>query len=330
MDKTSEDKTSDFSALTPDSAMAAVEQAFGKRCRHFCLPMASYINRVYEFELEDKTRVIAKFYRPGRWSKEALQDEQDFVYELAAADLSVISPLKLKDNTSLGQQDGIYFALFPKKGGRKLEEPKNDEEWLALGRLVARIHLVGAKKKPRDRIVLTPGTYTAKNIEELKKSGFLPPDLGRQFDEIAQSLLQMSAPLFENRELIRLHGDCHRGNLLYAGDGGFLVIDFDDMAVGPPIQDLWMLLPAPLKDCRREMNLLLEGYETFRPFDQTSLQLIEPLRAMRFLHYAAWCSRQVKDPSFRKHFPEWGTRAYWIKEIADLHEQREIISQTIS
>ena len=321
---------SDFSVLTPDAVTTAVEQALGKRCRHFCLPMASYINRVYEFELEDKTRVIAKFYRPGRWSREALQDEQDFVLELAAAEIPVISPLTLKDGRSLGVRDAISFALFPKKGGRKLEEPRNDEEWLALGRLIARIHLIGAKRTPRDRIIFTPEKYTAKNIEALRQSGFMPQDLARRFDEITGTMIEMSAPLFKDRELIRIHGDCHRGNLLHAGEGGFLVIDFDDMALGPPIQDLWMLLPGPLKDCRREMNLLLEGYETFRPFEPETLKLIEPLRAMRFLHYSAWCARQVQDAGFRKHFPEWGNRAYWIKEIADLHEQLEIIRQSVS
>lgn len=320
---------SDFSVLTPDAVTAAIEKSLGKRLRHFCLPMASYINRVYEVECEDKTRVIAKFYRPGRWSRTALQDEQDFLFELEQAEISVIAPLKLADGATLGNLGDISFALFPKKGGRKLEEPRNDEEWVALGRLIARIHLVGAKKKPRDRITLTPKAYTAKNIEALRQSGFMPQDLTRRFDEITVSIMQVSEPLFTDAELIRIHGDCHRGNLLHAGDGGFLVIDFDDMAVGPPIQDLWMLLPAPLKDSRREMNLLLEGYETFRPFDHRGLQLIEPLRAMRFLHYSAWCARQVHDASFRKHFPEWGSRAYWIKEIADLHEQLEIIRQSL-
>ena len=319
---------SDFSSLSPDSVIQIVEQALGKRSTRFCLPMASYINRVYEIECEDKTRVVAKFYRPGRWSREALADEQDFLFELEQAEVSVITPLRMADGKTLEEYQGIYFAVFPKKGGRKLEEPRTDDEWLALGRLIARIHLVGAKHGVRDRVLFTPKSYTEKNLEGLKESGFLPPDLGRQYDEIVRDIIRMSEPLFQNAEKIRIHGDCHRGNLLY-GAVGFWVIDFDDMAVGAPMQDLWMLLPGRLQDSRREMNLLAEGYETFRPFDRENLKMIEPLRAMRFLHYAAWCSRQAADASFRKHFPEWGSRAYWIKEISDLHEHREIIIQSL-
>ena len=299
--------------------------------------MASYINRVYEIELEDKTRIIVKFYRPGRWSREALKDEQDFLFELEQAEIPVIAPLSLAGGETLGEDEGIFFAVFPKKGGRKLEEPRNDEEWLLLGRLIARIHLVGAKHGVRDRIRFTPKDTTQKNLETLKQSGFLPPDLGKQFEEIVRDIIEPADPLFEPSGIIRIHGDCHRGNLLVDGasegkvsGAGFRVIDFDDMAVGPPMQDLWMLLPGRLPESRHEMNLLAEGYETFRPVDRESLKMIEPLRAMRFLHYAAWCSRQAGDAGFRKHFPEWGTRGYWVKEIADLHEQREIIIQSLN
>ncbi|HBA82664.1 MAG TPA: serine/threonine protein kinase [Verrucomicrobia bacterium] len=324
MKNDSEDALPDFSHLTPDVVLNLVEETLGRRCSNLCRSLTSYINRVYEVELEEGGWVIAKFYRPGRWSREALQDEQDFLAELHEREIPVVAPMPSSAGKTLNDYHGIYFALFPKKGGRICDEP-NPQQWLELGRLLARMHGVGALHPPRERIRIHPQISTKQHLEYTLLSDFVVPGLQERYETAVRAVTDLIAPLFDGVENIRIHGDCHFGNILQRPGEPFHLIDFDDMAAGPAVQDLWMLLPGHLRQSQVEMDLLLEGYETFQTFNPKWLQLIEPLRAMRFIHFTAWCARQKRDGGFARLAPGWGTEAYWQQEIHDLEQQRQEI-----
>jgi len=315
-----------FHGLTPERVLDAVEAALGVACTNLCRPYNSYINRVFELEDREGNGLVAKFYRPGRWTPQALQDEHDFLLELAAAEIPVIAPLPLRQGGTLGRMDSMYFAVFPRKGGRCVDE-FTDEQWLAVGMLLGRMHLVGAHRTPQARNRLHPGVTTAAQVAYIRQSGLVPEDLIGAYTRIAAQLIDTITPLFADREAIRIHGDCHAGNLIHRPGESFFLIDFDDMVVGPPVQDFWMLLPGTLEDAFVETDLLLEGYETFRPFDRGSLRLIEPLRAMRFIHYSAWCAHQVVEDGSTIVVPDFGTRHYWQREIDDLDDQLERIRE---
>lgn len=306
--------------LTPEQILRQVESALGIVCSNLCRSYNSYINRVFEIEDEDGNGLVVKFYRPGRWSAQALQDEHDFLLELAAEEIPVIAPLPLKQGGTLGCCANIHFAIFPRKGGRCVDEFL-DDQWLEIGRLLGRVHTVGARRLPRDRVRLHPASTTKTQLAFLRESGLLPEDLLGPYTHITEAIIAAIEPLFASGEAIRIHGDCHAGNLIHRPGESFFLIDFDDMAVGPAVQDFWLLLSGPLADCPIEVDLLLEGYETFRPFNRSTLRLIEPLRAMRFIHYAAWCAHQVLADGATSVIPDFGSRPYWQQEIADLHDQ---------
>ena len=313
-----------FAGLNPTVILELIESSLGLRCTNLCRPYNSYINRVYELETVDGQGLVAKFYRPARWSDRALQDEHDFLLELAAAEIPVIAPLPLLSGGTLGQCGQLSFAVFPKKGGRNPDE-FSDDQWLAFGRLVGRMHLVGAQRTPQDRPYLHPQRSTVEQVAFIRASGLLPADLEAAYARVTEAIILEITPLFARTEAIRIHGDCHRSNLIQRPDDPLFLIDFDDMAVGPPVQDLWMLLPGTANDCSLEIDLFVEGYETFRPFDRGSLRLIEPLRAMRFIHYSAWCARQVVEDGASQVVPDFGSRPYWQAEISDLADQLERI-----
>ncbi|HMP77097.1 MAG TPA: serine/threonine protein kinase [Kiritimatiellia bacterium] len=318
----------DFSQLSPDAVLNLVESALGRRASNICRPLGSYINRVYDVQMDAGDWVVVKFYRPGRWSRAALQDEQDFVTELAEAEIPVIAPLAGVNGATLHEQHGMFYTVYPKKGGRALEEP-DPEQWLQLGRLLARLHTVGAQRTPRDRVRLGPKTSTREHLALIMKAEFPSPGLQRGYEQITAMILEQIEPLFDDVARVRIHGDCHRANILGRTGEPFFIIDFDDMAMGPPVQDLWMMLPGHVKDSRAELNLLLEGYETFRAFDYTTLRLIEPLRAMRMIHFTAWCARQRLDGGFARVAPGWGTNAYWRQETDELERQLREIEDAI-
>ena len=318
----------DFGSLDPDAVINAVETAIETRCSNLCRPLNSYINRVYEVGLADGGFVIAKFYRPGRWSRDALQDELDFLNELHEAEVPVVPPLPGQGGALLHDLSGIWFAVFPKKGGRPLDEP-TAQEWPQIGRLIARMHAVGAQHAARDRIRLDPRYSTEDHLDYILDSGTVDPQFHDDYDEITGELIDEIAPLFDNVEELRIHGDCHRGNILSRPGEGYHLLDFDDMACGPAVQDVWLLLPDRLSRCRTEIDLLLEGYETFRGFPRETLRLIEPLRAMRFIHYTAWCARQKADGGFARLSPDWGKPAFWRQEIAELAKQRQEIRDAL-
>lgn len=313
-------RRADFDHLTPDLAIGLAEEALGVRCTNLCRPMNSYINRVYEIEREDGDKVIAKFYRPARWSRDALAEEHAFLLELADEELPVIAPLRGAGGETLFAEGDMYFALFEKKGGRICDEPRQ-EEWLQLGRLIGRVHQVGADRDAHHRIVLAPDAATREQVEYILASGLVAPEHERAYEDITTRLIDRIAPLFDRDEFIRIHGDCHHQNIIHRPDEGFYMIDFDDMAMGPPIQDVWMLLPGRVADARHELNLFLEGYETFRPLPPGQRKLVEPLRAMRFIHFTAWCVRQAADGGFSRLAPDWGTSAWWRQEVHELQKQ---------
>jgi Ser/Thr protein kinase RdoA (MazF antagonist) len=319
-------RSADFAHLTPEVLLDVIEDATGIPMTGLTMPLPSYINRVYELQSKAGERLIAKFYRPGRWSREALEDEHRFLADCAQDEIPVVCPLKLSDNSTLGKTDSTFFALFPKKAGRAFEI-NNDEDWTRVGALIGRIHLAGERHAPRDRITLHPLKSTRDDLDYIIKGGFVTPEHKSAFTDLTSSIVEAISGLFDGAELIRIHGDCHRGNLLERPGEGLMVIDFDDMMVGPPVHDLWLLLPDHAGHSRREIDLLLTGYEQFRTFDHSSVLLIEPLRFMRIVYFLAWWARQADDFDFRSNHPDWGTDAFWNKEILDLNHQFQVIME---
>ncbi|MBT8354008.1 MAG: serine/threonine protein kinase [Desulfofustis sp.] len=315
---------SPFSCLDPDTILSCIERATGRRLLNVCRPHASYINRVYEVQDEEENFLVGKFYRPGRWSREALEDEHRFVADCAARELPVISPLVLDGDSSLALCDDICFAVYPRCGGRLVDEYSN-EQWLELGRLLGRLHAVGALQSAPGRNRLHPEQTTRSQVDYLRDNDLIPAHLLPEFVDLVDQLLEIIIPLFEGVEFIRLHGDCHNSNLIHRPGESFFIIDFDDMVVGPPIQDLWMLLPGYLEESRVELALLLEGYEMFHVFDRSSLALVEPLRAMRFIHYMSWCAKQYIEDGGTRINDDFGSQAYWQQEIVDLKDQVALI-----
>lgn len=318
----------DFEKLTPDVMISAVETATEHKMTGLFSPLPSYINRVYEMQAQDGTRLISKFYRPGRWTYEALAQEHAFTADCAADEIPVIEPLKLKNNTTLDTIEGIHFAVFPKRGGRDFEVT-DDEDWVRIGRLVARIHIAGKQQTAAARVRLHPRDSTVTDVNHLVDGGFVSLPVIADFKAVCMQIVDISTKLFEDIEYIRIHGDCHRGNILHRPDEGMMIIDFDDMMMGPPVQDIWLLLPDHANKSRREFELIMEGYEQFRTFERQTFKLIEPLRAMRIIYFLAWCSRQADDFQFQKNFPDWGSQNFWKKEVNDLRRQLQAILEHI-
>jgi len=319
-------KIADFKHLTPEVLLDLVEKAYSVPMTGLTIPLPSYINRVYELQARRGERIIAKFYRPGRWSRTALEDEHQFLADCAAAEIPVVCPLVLPGGDTLAEADGGFFALFPKKSGREFEINTGDD-LRRVGSLIARIHLVGQERVPNDRVVLSPEKATSNDLDFLIHGGFITPEHRSAFADLTSRIIENISGLFHEEHFIRIHGDCHRGNLLDRPGEGLMAIDFDDMMLGPPVQDLWMLLPDHAGRSRREIDLLLDGYEQFREFDYSSLTLIEPLRFMRIIYYLTWCARQLDDHDFRANHPDWGSETFWQREISDISHQFQVIME---
>ncbi len=314
-----------FGQLTPEWVLGLVEEGLGVRCNNLFRPLNSYINRVFEVETVDRHRLVIKLYRPGRWSGEAIAEEHRFLGELAAAEIPVVAPLPLLSGTTLGRRDHLHYALFPKCGGRSVDE-FTEEQWLQLGRLLGRVHQVGAMAGADRRVTMLPQRATREQLRYLADSPVVPKDLQGVLQKTVLAIIDEITPLFAGAECIRIHGDCHFSNLIHRPGESLFLIDFDDMAMGPAVQDMWMLLPGDLDAAGYELELLLEGYETFRPFPRRSLRLVEPLRAMRFVHYMAWCAHQVAGDGLTRAVEGFGSREYWQREIADLVDQQQRIA----
>jgi len=313
-----------FGEMGPDKVLSLVERELDTRCNNLFRPLNSYINRVYELETVGRKRLVVKFYRPGRWSREAILDEHKYLADLHGKEIPVIKPLKLKSGETLASDEGVLFAVFPKCGGRSIDEFTEDQ-WLQLGRLLGRVHQVGEMSKAKHRLIMAPHKSTWNQLQYLLQSAVIPADLKEPLEQVVTAIIEEIKPSFQQVESIRIHGDCHFSNVINRPGQAFCLIDFDDMAMGPPIQDIWMLLPGGVAEAYVELELFLEGYETFRPFDRRSLRLIEPLRAMRFIHYMSWCAKQVEGDGETRVVDGFGSREYWQREIADLDDQLQRI-----
>jgi len=306
-----------FYGLTPFVVMEALDRA-GLRPDGSSLQLNSLENRVYDLGLEDGSHVVAKFYRPGRWSREQIGEEHRFLSALAEEEIPVCVPSELPGGGTIGEAEGIFFALWPRTGGRQTDEFSR-EQLLMLGRYLGRIHRVGSALPFRRRPVLDRRRMIDEPlavIEGLEMESYQK----KRFAELARKAADHYEGTGKGIRRISLHGDCHIGNLLYSG-AGFFFLDFDDCLTGPAVQDIWMLLGGDDGDYHRRLETLLEGYETFLPFDQREMDLIEPLRALRMVYYAGWVAKRHEDPAFMHAFPDWGTRDYWDQEIADLEKQ---------
>ncbi|NQU41375.1 MAG: serine/threonine protein kinase [Lentisphaerae bacterium] len=320
--------TPDFAHLVPDVMLDAVESVLGMRMSGLATPLPSYINRVYEVQTMGGERLIAKFYRPDRWSREAIEEEHAFTLDCVVDEIPVIAPMRLPSGETLHEADGIYFALFEKRLGRQFEIHSRPD-WLRVGNLLGRLHVVGSRKEAVHRTNIHPEESTADSINYLLDHELVAPSHRAQFEDLADTILDESAELFDEDDFIRIHGDCHGGNILTRPGEGLCLIDFDDMMMGPAVHDLWLLLPGPVQECRFQVDLLIRGYEQFREFDDTSLRLVEPLRAMRMIYYLAWCGHQVEDYKFRHDHPQWGSDAFWQRENADLDTQLQAIRTSL-
>ena len=307
-----------FNRLTPDAVFDVVETD-GRRCTGRFIILNSYENRVYSLEVDDGTHIVGKFYRPGRWSLDAIEEEHDYMFELAELELPVAVPLTLSDGYTVGEVRGIYYSLYPRVGGRSPQE-LSDEQVQILGRFVARMHNVGAASDAPNRPSLTPDWYARRNVEWLVDNGAMDSATESVYVATVEALLRRIDPMFIDVPMHRIHGDCHLGNLLWTPMGPTF-LDFDDMLVGPAVQDVWMLLPSFDEQGARQRNLFLTAYAEFRDFDPAWLRLIEPLRALRFIHYSTWIARRWHDPAFPNTFQYFGTVQYWQREINDLREQ---------
>lgn len=321
-----------FDNLSPDSIAAAVEGSLGLGTDGMISAYPSYVNRVYGMRVDDGTEIVAKFYRPGRWNRKGILDEHSFLRDCAEAELPVAVPMALEGGDSLGElvledetgESSFLFALFPKKGGRNFDA-EADDDWLRLGAVLGRLHAVGGLRAAPSRLRCDPLSLTLPMLRGLLGEGLVHPEMAAEFETLCSGIIDFLAPKFEGLAFRRIHGDCHRGNILDRPGSGLLIIDFDDMMTGPAVQDLWLLLPDHAAQCRRELGLLVEGYEAFLPFDRRELELVEGLRFMRMVYFLAWRSRQRNDRWFRESFPDWGNKAFWTTELEDLRDQAELV-----
>lgn len=309
-----------YAELSPETVLDSLE-VLDYRCDGRVLALNSYENRVYQIGIEDGEPVIAKFYRPGRWSDAAIAEEHAFAAELAAQEIPVVAPLA-PHGATLHFHRGFRYAVFPRRGGRWPELGRADErEWV--GRFLGRIHAVGRSAPFRERTRLSVEDLGRRARDFVLEGEWLPDYLQDKYADLTDELLaevDAQALGWRGARLGRILGDCHRGNILWT-DLGPHFVDLDDCVTGPAIQDLWMLLAGTRQEMRTQLTDLLKGYEQFLPFDRSELALIEPLRALRMIHYSAWLARRWYDPAFPKAFPWFAEPRYWEEHYRALEEQ---------
>jgi len=313
------DDPTPYYRLDPDRVLQAVEST-GLLTDGRLLALNSYENRVYQVGLEDAEPLVVKFYRPGRWSDEQILEEHAFSLELAESEIPLVAPRAI-EGTTLFRHGGFRFALFRRQGGHPPElEDRDTRRWL--GRFIGRIHAVGRVRPFRHRPALTPERYGDASVQTVIDGGWLPPHLETAFHTLANDLMtaiRATCSRAGRVAAIRLHGDCHPGNLLWR-DGPWFV-DMDDCQSGPAVQDLWMLLSGERAEMEAQITDVLDGYRQFCDFDPRELQLIEALRTLRMLHHAAWLARRWEDPAFPAAFPWFGHSRYWEDLVLSLREQ---------
>lgn len=311
-----------FHNLTADAILNTLDRQGFSTTGH-CLTLNSLENRVYDLKLEDGSHIVAKFYRPDRWNREQIQQEHDFLLELQAEEIPVCAPLQLSEGNTLGEDDGIFFAVWPRTGGRMPDE-FSDAELQQLGRLIARIHNVGSRTAATSRIRMDANSLGRAPLRFLRENHALPDRIVEPYSSLVEEICEIYEQWSEEVPLIRIHGDAHGGNLL-RGEEGWFFLDFDDFLNGPAVQDIWLLAGQMGLEGMRNRATLLEGYRQFRDFPEADLRLVEPLRALRFIHYSAWIARRMDDPAFQNAFPHFGTEEYWDNELNDLREQMRAI-----
>ncbi|MDR0781112.1 MAG: serine/threonine protein kinase [Pseudomonadales bacterium] len=311
-----------YDDLSPARVLDAVD-GLGLISDGRLLALNSYENRVYQVGIEGGEPVVAKFYRPGRWSRAQLEEEHAFLFELAQAELGVVAPLG-EPGRSLHWREPFWFALFPRRGGRSPE--LNFDTLELLGHSLGKLHALGAQQRFTAREALSVDNFAIASAEFLLRENFIPADLRVAYESLVRDVVQrlrahwQEALALKLKMNLRLHGDCHLGNILVRDDQVFLV-DFDDCRSGPAIQDLWMLLSGEREQCQAQLSALIEGYALFHDFDARELMLVETLRTLRLMHYSAWLARRWSDPAFGRSFPWFNTPRYWAQHVLELREQ---------
>jgi len=308
-----------FENLTPSFIQDAIE-SLGYLCDGRVFGLNSYENRVYQVGIEEEQPLIAKFYRPNRWSREQIHEEHSFCFELQDQELPVVAPLQL-NNESLFEYGDFMFALFPRKGGHAPELDNLDNLFI-LGRMLGRIHRIGAAEPFKHRPTIDLQSYGHDSVKLISEQ-FIPGELKTAYDTLAQDLLNRMEQIWQESEpqdLIRVHGDCHIGNMLWRDNAPHFV-DFDDARMAPAIQDIWMLLSGDRDSQQAQLLEIIEGYNEFGEFNPAQLKLTETLRTLRIMNYAAWLARRWEDPAFPHNFPWFNTVRYWSDHILELREQ---------
>lgn len=322
-----------YQNLSPELVLDATEKLAG-RATGGIFAMNSYENRVYDVALEEPNTlglelgksVVAKFYRPHRWSAETILEEHMFSLELQNFEVAVVAPLVFNGKT-LFEHEGYKYTLFPKRGGRPFE-PQTDEDLRQLGRLLARVHNVGAMAKFEHRPTLNVKTFGFDNLEYLKTANIIPENMLQSVVTIAEHILQLCAAIWgDEQHTLRLHGDCHLGNILVSQEP--FLVDLDDCVSGPAVQDVWMLLSGDGQELQTQMAKFLEGYTQLRAFNTQELRLIEVLRSLRMIHYSAWLARRWDDPTFPQNFPFFAGEGYWQQLVLNLKEQLSLLQDPI-
>ena len=315
-----------YATLTPDCVLNALDSV-GLRGDGRLLALNSYENRVYQLGIEDGQPLVAKFYRPARWPDAAILEEHAFVAALAEREIPVVAPLMF-NNATLHTHAGFRFALYEKRGGRMPEFDKAETlEWM--GRFIGRIHALGAITPFQHRPALDINSFGIEPWHFLRDHQWIPADIAEAYRSVIEQALDGVQRCFERAgkvSQIRLHGDCHAGNVLWTDDGPHFV-DFDDSRMGPAMQDLWMLFSGDRASMGRQLGDVLAGYEDFYEFDTRELHLLEALRTLRLIHYSAWLARRWDDPAFPYAFPWFNTQQYWQDRILELREQIALMDE---
>jgi Ser/Thr protein kinase RdoA (MazF antagonist) len=316
-----------FYDLNPEAVIDAVDN-LGLEPTGRCLMLNSMENRVYELECEDGRFLVAKFYRPGRWSKAQIQEEHDFLFDLNEDEIPAICPLKFDNESVLfDEKTQLLFALFPKVGGRhfEYEVPMSLER---LGSALARLHQTGRRREFKNRPILKPLQVIQAANSIIIQSEFVNDSYKKEYTALLGLIEKLSSPIFETLTFQRVHGDSHAGNILFRES--IFIVDFDDAMMAPTMQDFWMLISGDDEEFQAKRNRIAEGYEIFMPYPYEQERAIEILRAMRMIHYQSWIQKRYQDPSFIHHFPYFKDQEFWQSHLFDLYQQRERIEDQLN
>ncbi len=312
-----------YANLSPETILAALESV-GLAPNGGLLALNSYENRVYQVELDDGTFVVSKFYRPNRWTAAAIKEEHAFTYELLDAEISVVAPL-LINAESLFEYQGFQFSIYARQGGHP-PNLENEDDLEVLARTIGRMHAVGSQGTFTHRAQLTTQRLGHDSRSYLLEHQFVPLDVETAYATVTTHLLERIEPMMQGLPMIRIHGDCHMGNVLWRNDTPHFV-DFDDCVMGPPIQDLWMLLSGERAEQTLQLSLILDAYTTFYDFEPRTLGIIEALRTLRLMHHAAWIARRWQDPAFPQAFPWFESPRFWSDHLLELREQLAMLDE---